>query len=66
MPDDTLTTAATLERPDDFYAALLAAHDGLSDAQSQALNARLVLLLANAVGHHATLLRLLHDARRSL
>ena len=63
MPDDITTT---LERPDDFYAALLAAHDGLSEAQSHALNARLVLLLANAVGDHATLLQLLHDARRSL
>ena len=37
-------------RSDDVYAALTAAHAGLSDAESQALNARLVLLLANAVG----------------
>lgn len=35
---------------DDLYAALLAAHEGLSDADSQRLNARLVLLLMNAVG----------------
>jgi hypothetical protein len=68
MPDapNTATAPTTLERPDDFYAALLAAHEGLSDAQSHALNARLVLLLANAVGRHDTLLQLLHDARRSL
>ncbi|MEM8823071.1 MAG: DUF2783 domain-containing protein [Pseudomonadota bacterium] len=30
---------------DDLYAALLAAHKGLTEAESHALNARLVLLL---------------------
>ncbi|MDF1601170.1 DUF2783 domain-containing protein [Mesorhizobium sp. YIM 152430] len=35
---------------DDFYAALMAAHDGLSLEESARLNARLVLLLANEVG----------------
>ncbi len=35
---------------DDFYAALIAAHDGLSFEESGRLNTRLVLLLANAVG----------------
>jgi anthranilate phosphoribosyltransferase len=34
----------------DFYEALLAAHEGLDEKQSAALNARLVLLLANHVG----------------
>jgi len=37
-------------RGDDFYALLMAAHDGLSFEDSAALNARLVLLLANQVG----------------
>lgn len=36
--------------PDGFYAALVAAHEGLTDAESAALNARLVFLLANQVG----------------
>ena len=35
---------------DDFYAMLLSAHEGLTDEQSQRLNARLVLILANEVG----------------
>ncbi|MBO6900148.1 MAG: DUF2783 domain-containing protein [Rhizobiaceae bacterium] len=35
---------------DDFYAALMAAHEGLSFEESAKLNARLVLLLANQVG----------------
>jgi hypothetical protein len=39
-----------LSDPDGFYAALVAAHEGLSDAQSALLNARLVMLLANQVG----------------
>jgi hypothetical protein len=35
---------------DEFYAALMAAHEGLSIEESAALNARLVLVLANLVG----------------
>jgi hypothetical protein len=37
-------------RADDIYEALLRAHAGLSDPDSAALNARLILLLANEVG----------------
>lgn len=40
---------------DTFYAELLEAHKGLSDAQSAALNAQLVLILANHVGDLDTL-----------
>ena len=36
--------------PDDFYEALIAAHEGLSEEESHALNARLILVLANQVG----------------
>ena len=36
--------------PDGFYANLIAAHEGLSEADSHALNARLVLILANHIG----------------
>lgn len=46
----TLDTAPNISRPDDFYAALLATHEGLSKAESDALNARLVLILANHIG----------------
>jgi hypothetical protein len=35
---------------DGFYATLLGAHEGLSDADSEALNARLILILANHIG----------------
>jgi hypothetical protein len=42
--------------PDGFYAALVAAHQGLTEAQSAELNAKLVLLLANQLGDQGTLL----------
>ena len=40
---------------DRFYESLVAAHDGLTDAQSDLLQARLVLLLANHIGDLAVL-----------
>jgi len=40
---------------DDFYQDLIDAHRDLSDAQSQKLNARLILLLANHIGDLAVL-----------
>ncbi len=42
--------------PDGFYAALVAAHEGLTEAQSAELNAQLVLLLANQVGDQQAIL----------
>jgi len=48
---------------DDFYEALIAAHQGLTDAQSELLNARLVLLLANHVGDLGVLREALALAR---
>ena len=35
---------------DDFYEMLIDGHRGLSDEQSELMNARLVLLLANHIG----------------
>ena len=46
----SLNTTPNLRDPDAAYAALLAAHKGLGEAESQALNARLVLILMNHVG----------------
>lgn len=48
---------------DEFYAALMQAHEGLALADSQALNARLVLLLANEVGDLKRLKQLLDKAK---
>ncbi|GGF03802.1 DUF2783 domain-containing protein [Stappia taiwanensis] len=46
----TLTLEPNLTDPDGFYAELLALHEGLSREESEALNARLVLVLANHIG----------------
>lgn len=51
---------------DAFYEALLRAHEGLSDSDSSALDARLVLILANQVGDIAVLRDALAAARASL
>ena len=45
-----LNTDPNIERPDDFYEALIELHRDLSEAQSRRLNARLILLLANHIG----------------
>ncbi len=45
-----LTTKPNIVDADGFYAKLLATHRGLSEAQSHALNARLVLILSNHIG----------------
>lgn len=46
----SLNLHPNLRSPDDAYAALLAAHEGLSKAESDALNARLILILMNHIG----------------
>ena len=58
-----LITTPHLEAPDDFYEALIDAHRDLSLDQSQALNARLVLLLANHIGDLGVLRQALTAAR---
>ena len=50
-----LNTVPNIPDPDGFYAELIDAHDGLSDEDSTAFNARLVLLLANHIGDRAVL-----------
>lgn len=51
---------------DDLYAALMAAHDGLGEAESAAFNARLVLLLVNAVGDAGLVRAAIERARQGL
>ncbi|PHP66795.1 DUF2783 domain-containing protein [Zhengella mangrovi] len=46
----TLNTDPNIDGPDDFYAKLLAVHEGRTKEQSDALNARLVLILCNHIG----------------
>lgn len=58
-----LITTPNLSAPDDFYEALIDTHRDLSSEQSQALNARLVLLLANHIGDFGVLKQALLAAR---
>ena len=52
---NTLNTASNLPMPDDFYEDLIALHRGLSNRQSELVNAKLILLLANHIGDHDVL-----------
>lgn len=60
----TKNPANGLSDPPAFYAALVAAHEGLSENDSAALNARLVLLLANHIGDQTVLQSLIEQAQR--
>jgi hypothetical protein len=62
----SLNTEPNIDRPDDFYQVLIEAHAGLTDAQSAALNARLILLLANQVGDFETLRAAIAAVRAAL
>jgi hypothetical protein len=59
-----LNTKPNIDGVDDFYAELLAAHEGLSKDESDGFNARLVLILANHIGERATLSQALAAAAR--
>jgi len=58
-----LTTTPNLTRPDESYAQLIAAHDGLTEAESHAMNARLILILMNHIGDQKVLAEALRLAR---
>lgn len=60
-----LTTASNLVQADDFYEALINMHKGLSDDQSDAANAQLILLLANHIGDLSVLKEAMQLARDS-
>lgn len=50
-----LNLSANINGADDFYAELLSIHEGRSKTDSDAINARLILLLANHIGDRAIL-----------
>lgn len=59
-----LNTDPNIPDPDGFYAELLSVHEGLSDDESVALNARLILLLANHIGDRSILSEALSAASK--
>lgn len=58
-----LVTQSRFADPDAAYNAIIDAHRGLSDEASQAMNARLILLLANHIGDMDVLVEALERAR---
>lgn len=60
-----LVTTPNIPDPDGFYADLIDAHDGLSEEESTALNARLILILANQIGDRELLAEALEMAKRA-
>ena len=60
-----LHTDARIDDPDDFYARLISLHAGLSPEQSQKLNSKLVLLMANQIGDREVLDAILASAAKS-
>jgi hypothetical protein len=59
-----LKTAPNLPDPDGFYEELLKCHDGLSEDDSHALNAKLVFLLANHIGDREVITQAMAVARK--
>jgi Protein of unknown function (DUF2783) len=54
---------ANIQLPDDFYAAIIEAHEGLTEQESFELNARMVFLLANQIGKSDVLLECVELAK---
>ena len=50
-----LTLDPNIAAPDDIYEALVSAHEGLTDEESAAFNARLILILVNHIGDADTI-----------
>jgi hypothetical protein len=59
-----MKTSLNFTDHDAFYEQLVAAHQGLDEAQSAQLNARLLLLLANQVGDGKLLADCIDAARK--
>lgn len=51
----TLITKPNLVDPDAVYERIIALHEGRSDEDSERINARLILLLANHIGDQDTI-----------
>ena len=60
---NTLNLNPNIPNGDDFYEKLLNAHDGLNKEQSDALNARLILILSNHIGDMDILEQALNAAK---
>ncbi len=60
---EKLRTEPQIEDPDDFYARLIDLHEGLSSGESNSLNCKLILLMANHIGDREVLFEVLDVVR---
>ncbi len=60
-----LRTGPQIKDPDDFYARLIDLHEGLSSDESNILNCKLILLMANHIGDRELLFEVLDVAQNS-
>ncbi len=58
-----LRTEPQILDPDDFYASLIDLHEGLSSEESNELNCKLILLMANHIGDREVLFEALDVVR---
>lgn len=61
-----LNTDPNIAAPDDFYESLIEIHRDLSPEQSQLVNAKLILLLANHIGDPEVLRQAMAKAREGV
>ncbi len=59
-----LITDPNISNPDSFYNELIEAHESLTDDESAALNARLILVLANQIGNREVLSQAIAVAKK--
>lgn len=60
----SLNTKTNIKNPDDFYQDLIDMHRDLTPEQSNGVNAKLILLLANHIGDSDTLREAMTIARQ--
>jgi len=61
--NEKLRTEPRIEDPDEFYARLIDLHEGLSVDESNSLNCKLILLMANQIGDREVLFEVLKVVR---
>ncbi len=60
-----LNLDVNVEQPDEMYQVIIDMHEGLTDEQSGAANAKLILLLANHIGDLEVVRQAVNIARKS-
>jgi hypothetical protein len=63
---DMLNIEPNIEAPDEFYEMLIETHRDLAPAQSELVNAKLILLLANHIGDLDILRQAMTHARAGI